>query len=311
MGAGLVLMALVACGGGTTGPLPTATPVPTVASPLPTATPAPTPELVFDGQRAWVHATAQVELGPRPVGSGAGWATGDYIRDQLVGFGWQVSEQVFAYAGLQGRNLVGIRGTGPVVMLGAHYDTRPIADRDPDPARRELPVLGANDGASGVAVLLELARVVDVEATGKTVWLAFFDAEDRGGVDGWPFSVGAEQMARQLQVLPEWVIVLDMVGDADQRFRPEGYSDPDLQQRLWDLAAELGYAEQFVAEPQGPIADDHVPFLQRGIPAVDVIDLEYPAWHTQGDTLERISAESLGRVGRLMEVWLEEGGETP
>jgi Zn-dependent M28 family amino/carboxypeptidase len=266
---------------------------------------------VFDAGRAWEHAVAQVELGPRPVGSEAGWATGDYIRDQLRAWGWQVDEQVFVFDGVRGRNLVGRKGSGPAVMLGAHYDTRPIADRDPDPAQRDRPILGANDGASGVAVLLELARVVDVEAAGRTVWLAFFDAEDRGGIEGWPYAVGAREMARELEELPEWVIVLDMVGDADQRFRPEAYSDPELQGALWDLAADLGYGPHFPSEARGPILDDHVPFLERGIPAVDVIDFEYPAWHTHADTLAQMRPESLGRVGRLMEVWLEEGGWKP
>lgn len=270
-----------------------------------------TPEPVFEQERAWAHAVAQCEFGPRPVGSEAGWATGDYIRAQLRTLGWQVEEQVFTYRGLRVRNLIGRRGNGPVVVLGAHYDTRPVAERDPDPSQRDRPILGANDGASGVAVLLELARVVDVEATGRSVWLAFFDAEDRAHVDGWPTSVGAEEMARRLDLRPEWVIVLDMVGDVDQQFYLEGYSDTQLQERLWAVADELGYADHFVPEPGRTIIDDHVPFMERGIPAVDVIDIDYPAWHTLDDTLANISAESLGRVGTVMEVWLEQRAWLP
>jgi hypothetical protein len=282
-----LLLSLVGCGG--------------VRRLEPTLTPTP----AFEPARAWAHAVAQCEYGPRPVGSEAGWATGDYIRAQLQAFGWQVEEQTFTYHGLRVRNLIGRKGSGPVVVVGAHYDTRPVAERDPDPDQRDQPILGANDGASGVAVLLELARVVDVEATGRSLWLAFFDAEDRGRVDGWPTSVGAEEMARRLDLRPEWVIVVDMVGDVDQQFYLEGYSDPQLQERLWALADELGYAAYFRPELRHTLLDDHVPFVARGIPAVDVIDFDYPAWHTLDDTLSNISAESLGRVGRVMEVWLE------
>jgi glutaminyl-peptide cyclotransferase len=273
----------------------------------PTSTPGP----VFEQERAWAHAVAQCGFGPRFVGSEAGWATGDYIRAQLQAFGWQVEEQVFTYGGLRVRNLIGRKGSGPVVVLGAHYDTRPVAEREPDPDQRDQPILGANDGASGVAVLLELARVVDVEATGRSVWLAFFDAEDRAQVDGWPTSVGAEEMARRLGLRPEWVVVLDMVGDVDQQFYLEGHSDPQLQERLWAVAGELGYAAHFIPELRHTILDDHVPFVERGIPAVDVIDFDYPAWHTLDDTLANISAESLGRVGTLMEVWLEQRAWLP
>jgi Zn-dependent M28 family amino/carboxypeptidase len=203
------------------------------------------------------------------------------------------------------RNLVARKGSGPVVILGAHYDTRPFADNDP-PETQAQHILGANDGASGVAVLLELARVLDLELVPYEVRLVFFDAEDSGRLDGWPFSVGAEQYADTLEVDPKYVIVVDMVGDLDQRFYWEGYSDPDLNQAIWELAAELGYGEQFIPQVRWQIIDDHLPFIDRGWTALDVIDFEYPYWHTTQDTADKVSAESLARIGTVLEVFLEQ-----
>lgn len=263
--------------------------------------------LTFSGQEAWRHAEAQVALGPRPTGSDAGWATGDYILAQLAALGWETEEQLTTFSGVRVRNIIGRAGQGPVIIVGAHYDTRPHADRDQaDPQQW---ILGANDGASGVAVLLELARVLDVRALDNEVWLAFFDAEDRGNLEGWPFSVGASHMAQGLELTPQAVIVLDMVGDADQQFYWERNSDPALLQALWAIAADLDYGAQFVPDFKWTIVDDHVPFKQRGIPVVDVIDFDYAAWHTTADTLDQISPASLERIGRVMEVYLEAGND--
>ncbi len=259
--------------------------------------------LTFNGEEAYQQAAAQTALGPRPTGSEAGWATGDYIIEQLKEMGWEIEEQVTELQGVRLRNIVGRAGTGPVIIVGAHYDTRPHADLDP--VNPDQSILGANDGASGVAVLLELGRVLDKSALDNEVWLTFFDAEDRGNLDGWPFSVGASYMAKNLTVTPEAVIVLDMVGDQDQRFYYERNSDSDLLAELWDIAADLGYQDHFIPQAKWAITDDHVPFAALGLPAVDVIDFDYPAWHTTADTLEQISAESLERIGRVMEVYLE------
>ncbi|HNT06377.1 MAG TPA: M28 family peptidase, partial [Anaerolineae bacterium] len=186
----------------------------------------------------------------------------------------------------------------------AHYDTRPIADRDPtDPTQ---PVPGANDGASGVAVLLELARVLDQSKVNKQVWLAFFDAEDCGNINGWPFSVGAAHMAEHLSVQPKAVVVVDMVGDEDQRFMWETASNDALNRSLWAVAADLGYQHQFIPRLGYSIIDDHVPFLQRGFAAIDIIDFDYPYWHTTQDTPDKVSPESLQRIGRVLQKWLEQ-----
>lgn len=254
-------------------------------------------EVIFDGQLAYEQARAQCAFGPRPTGSEAGRKTGDYIVSQLESLAWQVETEEFDYGGLSVRNIIGKRGEGPVIILGAHYDTRPLADRDPQAP--DQPILGGNDGASGVAVLLELARILPTYHLKNEIWLAFFDAEDRGHIDGWPFSVGARHMAQNLAIQPAYVIILDMVGDAQQEIYYERNSDPQLRERVWDIAQGLGY-EEFIAEEKYSIIDDHTPFLEVGTPAVDIIDFDYPFWHTTEDTCDKISPESLERVGRVM-----------
>jgi glutaminyl-peptide cyclotransferase len=272
-------------------------PAVTEPSPAP-ATEAPVVERRrFDGEQAYQYALDQCEIGPRPPGTEAGWATGDYIMGQLEELGWEVEAQEFDYRGIRLRNVIGRRGQGPVVVLGAHYDTRPVADRDPEHPNE--PIVGGNDGASGVAVLLELADILGQYELENEVWLAFFDGEDSGHLEGWPFCVGSAYMAQHLLVEPEWVIVVDMVGDADQQLYYERNSDQALRERLWNIAAELGY-ETFVPEVRYPLVDDHVPFLNEGIPAVDIIDFDYPYWHTIEDTCDKVSPESLERVGRVL-----------
>jgi Zn-dependent M28 family amino/carboxypeptidase len=258
--------------------------------------------LVFDGEAAYGHVVAQCNFGFRPTGSEALRATGDYIIAELGRLGWAVETQEFTYHDTPVRNIIGRSGTGPVIIVGAHYDTRRSADMED----ASVPVLGANDGASGAAVLLELARTLDRDKLHNEVWLAFFDAEDDGRLDGWEWCVGSGYMAEHLTVTPQAVVVVDMVGDADQQLYLEHNSDPALQAQLWDVAANLGYADAFVAEYEYAIFDDHVPFAQRGIPAVDVIDFDYPYWHTTQDTPDKVSAASLERVGRTVEVWLEQ-----
>ncbi len=256
-----------------------------------------------DGDLAYEHLLAQMAFGPRHPGSAGHQRTGDYIMARLQEYGWEVSEQPFQYAGVPLRNILARRGTGPAVLFGAHYDTRLWADSDPDPARRQDPVPGANDGASGVAVLLELARVLGQEDLSLEVRLAFFDAEDQGRIHGWPWAVGASYMAQSLaaEEVPAYVVVVDMVGDADQQLYWEENSSPQLREQIWALAAELGYGEVFSPTLGYSLMDDHIPFGRRGIPAVDIIDFDYPYWHTLGDTADKVSPESLERVGRVLE----------
>ena len=267
----------------------------------------------FEGDLAYQHVLAQTEIGPRPTGSTTSWATSDYIIAELSEAGWSTESQEFIFKGVRGRNLIGRKIVGSeaqlpkeVIIVGTHYDTRPAADFDPDPARRRQWIEGANDGASGVAVLLELARVLDTDQLDRAVWLVFFDAEDRGYLAGWPFAVGARHLAAQLTVNPHSVVVVDMVGDAEQNIYFERNSTKALNREIWAVAAELGYADFFVPEVRHFVIDDHIPFLERGIPAVDIIDFDYPYWHTIEDSLDKVAPESLERVGRTLEVWLEQ-----
>ena len=158
-----------------------------------------------------------------------------------------------------------------------------------------------------MAALLELARVLDLKRSPYRIRLAFFDAEDNGRLDGWEYIVGSTYMARNLseEDRPALLILLDMMGDADQQLYWERNSDPDLRRELWDLAGALGYGDVFIPEERWAILDDHVPFIQAGIPAVDIIDFDYPYWHTTQDTCDKLSPESLERVGRTVEVFLE------
>lgn len=289
-------------------------------APTHTQTPSPTPApLVFDGTHAYQKFLLdQMKIGSRPAGSPGARATAEYILAQLQESGWKTETQEFVFRNLTIRNVIGKtgEGRGAVIIIGAHYDTRPRADQDK--TRRDQPVPGANDGASGVAVLLELARTLDRARLESEVWLAFFDAEDNGDLPGcvvnpnpcdsnapWTWSVGSNYMAEKLTVKPESVIIVDMIGDADQTIYYEQNSDKALQEELWSIATRLGYSQQFIKEFKWSMSDDHTPFLQRGIRAVDIIDFDYPYWHTIEDTADKVSAASLERVGRMLEVWLE------
>jgi glutaminyl-peptide cyclotransferase len=290
-------------------PEPTASLAPTPSlSPIPALTSTPTPAVSagkFDGPSAFQYVQAQMAIGPRPAGSEAGRKTGDYIVAQLQKNGWQVEELKFVYRGVPGRNIIGRAGKGPVALIGAHYDTRRLADEDPNAALRAEPVPGANDGASGVAVLLELARTLNKERLKNEVWLTFFDAEDNGRLEGWEFIAGSQEMAGRLTVKPEMVVIADMIGDRDQQLYKEQNSSPELVARIWDIAARLGYGEVFLPTAKWSMMDDHTPFLQKGIPAVDLIDFDYPYWHTTQDTTDKVAPESLERVGRVLQVLLE------
>ena len=257
----------------------------------------------FDGARAYQLAAEQLSFGPRYPGSSGHLQIGDWILEQLQLAGWEAYEQPFTYRGQSLRNLVAKAGPAEsgIIILGAHFDTRPLADADPDHPTQ--PVSGANDGASGVAVLLELARVLAPEELCKQVWLVFFDAEDSGNLDGWEWAAGSRYFVEVMEIVPQAVVVVDMVGDADLQLYYERNSDAELSQEIWTLAEQLGNAA-FIPEPRHAMTDDHTAFARQGIPAVDIIDFDYPFWHTTQDTIDRIAADSLGQVGRTLEAWI-------
>jgi glutaminyl-peptide cyclotransferase len=265
--------------------------------------------LKFSGERAYRDVEKQLAMGPRIPGTPGHEQIVEWMTDELERTGWQVEVQETEGMGIPIRNVIGKRNavgqSQPWLILGAHYDTRMFADEDPDPEKRDQPVPGANDGASGVAVLLELARVLPKDLPGQ-VWLVFFDAEDNGRITGWDWIMGSRAFVEELKNHPDAAVIVDMIGDADLQIYYERSSDQQLLQSIWDQAERLGY-NQFIHEPKYHMIDDHTPFLEAGIRAAVLIDFDYPYWHTTEDTLDKVSAESLGAVGRTMEEWLTSG----
>lgn len=260
----------------------------------------------FSGDVAFQHVFAQMEYIPRHTGT-EGWRKcGDYILNQMADLGWVAEEQPFTYMDTACRNLIGKRGSGPLLILGAHYDSRKYADHDPNPEKREEPVPAANDGASGVAILLELARVLDPDALNRTIWLVAFDAEDNGNIDGWDWIAGSRHFVDVLTEVPQGMVLFDMIGDADQQIYYEHNSHKPMSEKIWQVADVMNY-DTFIASYRHSMLDDHIPFKEAGIPAVDIIDFDYPYWHTTADTLDKVSIESLEAVGRTAQEWLLQG----
>jgi glutaminyl-peptide cyclotransferase len=258
----------------------------------------------FDGPRAMEDVQSQMAFGPRTPGSSAHDQIVQWIQTQVKDAGWQVEVQQTTRMGHPIQNIIAKRGSGqPWIFLGAHYDSRMRADQDSDPTKRLQPVPGANDGASGVAVLLELARVLPANLN-KQVWLAFIDAEDQGDLPGWDWILGSRALAESLGSKPDAVVIIDMIGDADLNISMERNSDQGLTREIWNQAAQAGFGSQFIPQIKYDMLDDHTPFLQQGIRAVDIIDFDYPYWHTSADTADKLSAKSLEAVGETLRRWL-------
>jgi hypothetical protein len=259
----------------------------------------------FQGERAYRDIEAQLAIGPRHPGTPGHQQIRQWMIEELEAAGWTVEVQSGLQEGQRVYNLIATREQGDrYLLLGAHYDTREFADLDPDPDQRQAPVPGANDGASGVAVLLELARVLPAGQE-PPVRLVFFDAEDNGRIRGQDWVLGSRYYAEHMEQPPEAVVILDMIGDRDLNIFQEKTSTPWLRDQIWQAAAQLGYEEHFIPREKYSILDDHTPFLEAGVPAVDVIDFDYPAWHTTGDHLDQVSGESLQVVGEIILRWLD------
>lgn len=262
----------------------------------------------FDGQQAYEDVKIQVAFGPRSPGTPGHAHMIEWIQSELSKAGWDAQIQSGEILEHTVKNIVASRSDlDPAIIIAAHYDTRMFADEDPDMKKISHPVPGGNDGASGVAVLLELARVLPQDSV--PIWLVFFDAEDNGRLPGWDWILGSKVFVAELTETPEAVVIVDMIGDADLNIYKERTSDQELTDEIWELAAELGYQEFFIPEYKYSILDDHTPFLSKGIPAIDIIDFDYPYWHTTQDTADKVSAESLEVVGRTLQVWIMERSE--
>jgi glutaminyl-peptide cyclotransferase len=267
----------------------------------------------FNGYRAFKHLEKQCDFGPRVAGFEGHKLAAAYIQEELRSLDIPVVVQTFEqYVALLGttRKFQNIFGTlwpekKHKIMLSAHWDTRPVADHDPDPTLRSQPIVGANDGASGVAVLLELARVLRQEPLDAGIIFAFFDAEDLGSASRLKdYCLGSRFLAANLpeSLKFEWGINIDMVGDADLLFQKEGYSYQmarSLVDQFWQIGSE-GYPSHFDQRVLSPILDDHYPFLERGYEYIDIIDFSYPYWHTHQDTADKCSPESLEVIGNTL-----------
>jgi Zn-dependent M28 family amino/carboxypeptidase len=281
----------------------------------------------FDADSAWVFVENQVKFGPRVPNSEAHVACGNYLTSELKRFGAQVYEQettLTAYNGtqLKAKNIIGSYNpeNSKRVLLFAHWDSRPYADHDKDPANQMKPIDGADDGASGVGVLLEMARQFSIKSPAIGIDIIFFDAEDYGTPEfvkeykenTW--CLGAQFWAKNPHVKgykADFGILLDMVGAKNASFFKEATSmryAPQIVEEVWSTARDLGYGKFFINAEGGAITDDHqYVILGRNIPCIDIIytDPESdngfgPHWHTQNDTMDNIDRETLKAVGQTV-----------
>lgn len=270
----------------------------------------------FNADRAFEYLQKQCEFGPRPPGLVAHEQTLDYLLSELRNFAREVVAQDFTHQVADGllhlTNIIAIFGPVGVdsksahtekVLLAAHWDTRPFADRDPDPEKRHLPITGANDGASGVAVLLELSRAFHSRPPDVQVIIVLFDGEDYGKTTD-EMLLGSRYFARNMndRWRPEYGILIDMVGDKDLDIYIEPSSAaaaPDIVKKVWKLADELRL-EGFYKELGPAVLDDHIPLIEAGVKCIDIIDFNYPYWHSVEDTPDKCSPKSLEIVGRLL-----------
>ncbi|HSN76986.1 MAG TPA: M28 family peptidase [Anaerolineae bacterium] len=274
--------------------------------------PVPTPDpRIFDSQRSLGIVSFLTALGPRVAGSDALTATAERIEQELRESGWQVEVQEFDQDGVARRNIVAWAGSGEPILVGSHYDSSPLADQDPDPANHQAPPPGANDGGSGTAVLLELARVLDKDRLAGQVRLAFFDGQYRA--DGEAVAAGVQAWATQTpSVEPlQAAVLVDLLGGARQQFIIDTASDLALSQQLWGIAEQLGYAGWFIPEPQAGLNLGQTALADLGGPVAVIAGSDASTWRTLQDTAEQIDPESLGRVGRVLQVFLENQPVSP
>ena len=262
-----------------------------------------TAQAIFDGQRAYEDVITQVAFGPRSPGTQGHDQIRMWIQKELEAAGWQVEVQETEALGHPVKNIVAKRGNEPaMIIIGAHYDSRMYADNDPDPVNHTKPVPAANDGGSGVAILLGLARSLPKDSV--PVWLVFFDAEDNGRIEGWDWILGSREFVKNNPIQPRATVIVDMIGDADLNIYKEQNSNKAITDEIWKTAVDLGYGDKFIDNYKYSMIDDHTPFLEAGLPAVDLIDFDYPYWHTIEDTPDKVSAESLKVVGDTLLAWV-------
>ena len=283
----------------------------------------------FDGEIAFQYLEEQCQLGPRNPGSEGHARAKDFYLDFFHNLADTVIRQdIDRYIErdsltLPLTNIVAgfALEQGNPLLLGAHWDTRPWADHDPDPQKRNQPILGANDGASGVAVLMHLAEHLQQQTPNRTVYIVLFDGEDYGSAENLNYyCLGSEHFAKNLPIeKPSEAIIIDMIGDADLRIpveRNSFRSHPNLVNIIWDIAKARNY-EEFVHQLGNEIYDDHLMLISyANIPSIDIIDFNYPNrftnyWHTTEDTPDKCSPHSLAIVGQVLHDYVYENYSLP
>lgn len=275
------------------------------------------PRTQFSGETALTYVKSQLDFGPRIPGSEAHRRTGEWIVAQMRERADTVIEQDWTHVTMSGdtlpmRNILARfrpRASERVLYI-THWDTRPISDGASDSAQRQLPVPGANDGASGVALFIALGDALRTTPPNVGLDLLFVDGEDYGDFpnDGdlsaaRDVLIGSRYFAQHLPsqgYMPLYGILWDMIGDRDLQIFQEGYSvrrAPEVVDLVWRKAKELGYSRYFVPTPGQFIIDDHVPLLDAGLHVIDVIDYDFPYHHTPQDTFDKVSAASLQVAG--------------
>lgn len=270
----------------------------------------------FDAQRGYGYVERQLAFGPRVPNTAGHRAMGDWLAAELAARADTLLVQAWRHRTSKGVQLE-LRNffaqfrpeVAERVLFVAHWDTRPVADKDPNLGRQRLPIAGANDGASGVAVLLGIADALKARAPALGVDLLFVDGEDWGDFsDSTESLIGAWYFAahKPAGYQPLYAVVFDMVGDRDLQVYYEGNSHafaPDVVQRVWQTAHRIGYGNIFVHGVRHTLVDDHVPLQRAGIHAIDIIDFDYGPnnawWHTGEDTIDKISGASLAAVGNV------------
>lgn len=278
----------------------------------------------FSADSAFAYVKHQTDLGPRVPNTEAHRQASAWLIAQLKKRGAEVVEQRVTLPAFDGTKLNTVNimgrfqpGKSDRVLLLAHYDCRPWADQDPDPAKRQQPVDGANDGASGVGILLELARQLQAHPLPEDapgIDILFVDAEDWGtDGDDSSWALGTNYFVNNPIVPayhPNYAILLDMVGSGNATFYKEYFSEQAaswLNSAIWTAAATAGYGQKFLPQVGGAVTDDHRPLIAAGIPAIDIIDYRLqpeegfdPVWHTTADVIENISPETLKAVGQTL-----------
>lgn len=271
----------------------------------------------FDGKRAFDYLVVQTKFGPRVANTNAHRACLHYLGTELQKYADTVYFQPFTHVGYDGKTLYlsNIIASFNVeakkrILLCAHWDSRPWADQDPDPKNHTKPILGANDGASGVAVLLEIARHLKSQPPSIGIDIVLFDGEDYGkSGDLNNFLLGSRYFVKNKppSIAPEFGILLDMVGDTQLELPKESNSvkyAPDIVNLVWSTARDVG-STAFIDAIGDDVYDDHIPLNQAGIKTIDIIDFAYPDqshqyWHTLEDTPDKCSPESLAEVGNVV-----------